>query len=327
MTPDVLAQKIADQSARVGVLMGGMSSERQVSLKSGKAVKQALVDRGWDAVAIDVGPDLPARLREERIDVAWLALHGAFGEDGAVQGLLEVMRIPYTGSGVQASAIAIHKTTTKRLLDGKGVRLPADVSWSPGDPLPTLPLPLICKTPRGGSTLGILKAHTEQELQTALDQLGALDASVLVEQIIEGEEATCAVLDGRPLPVTLIRPVDQYFDFEAKYTEGKTEYLTPAPLPEAVLADIQAQSKAAYEALGLRGVARADYMVDKQGKAWFLEINTLPGMTATSLSPMAAAADGMDFGSLVEHLLRSATLELRPADGSEQWVPGAPAAP
>ncbi len=327
MTPDALPAKLADQSARVGVLMGGMSSERQVSLKSGKAVMQALLDRGWDAVAIDVGPDLPARLRGERIDVAWLALHGAFGEDGAVQGLLEIMRIPYTGSGVQASAVAIHKTTTKRLLAGTGVRLPADVSWKPGDPLPGLPLPLICKTPRGGSTLGILKAHTTEELQRALDQLGSLDASVLVEQIIEGEEATCAVLDGRPLPVTLIRPVDEYFDFEAKYTEGKTEYLTPAPLPETVLADIQAQSKAAYDALGLRGVARADFMIDKDGKAWFLEINTLPGMTATSLSPMAAAADGMDFGHLVEHLLLTAALELRPADGSEQWVPGAPAAP
>lgn len=327
MTPNAVAQKLSAKTARVGVLMGGMSSERQVSLKSGKAVKQALLDRGWDAVGIDVGPDLPAQLRENHIDVAWLALHGAFGEDGAVQGLLEIMRIPYTGSGVQASAIAIHKTTTKRLLQGKGVRLPADVSWSLGDPLPDLPLPLICKTPRGGSTLGILKAHTPLELQQALDQLGSLDASVLVEQIIDGEEATCAVLDGRPLPVTLIRPVDQYFDFEAKYTEGKTEYLTPAPLPSAVVADIQAQSTVAYEALGLRGVARADYMVDREGKAWFLEINTLPGMTATSLSPMAAAADGMDFGTLVEHLLLRATLELRPADGSEQRVPGAQAAP
>lgn len=323
MVPPEIAQKLRNKTARVGVLMGGMSSERQVSLKSGKAVTRALRERGWDAVAIDVTPDLPLRLRDERVDVAWLALHGTFGEDGAVQGLLEIMRVPYTGSGVQASAVAIHKTTTKRLLAGQGVRLPADVSWRPGDPLPTLPLPLICKTPRGGSTLGILKAHTPHQLQAALTELSALDDTVLVEQIIQGDEVTCAVVDGRALPVTLIRPVDQYFDFEAKYTEGKTEYLTPAPLPPQVTRSIQEQSRRAFAALSLRGLARADYIVDNDGQAWFLEINTIPGMTATSLSPMAAAAEGTTFGELVEALLLGASLELRVASQGEQLVPGA----
>ncbi len=324
--PEVAAlqARLSDRTARVGVLMGGRSTERKVSLKSGKAVAEALVRRGWDTVAIDVGPDLPFRLRDERIDVAWIALHGAFGEDGCVQGTLEVMRVPYTGSGVQASAIAMDKVATKRRLADRGVRLPADTAWHAGDPMPQLALPLICKTPRGGSTLGILRAPDAAALEGALAELSKLDDTVLVEQVITGDEITVAVLDGRPLPVTLIRPIgDDFFDFEAKYTEGRTEYITPAPIDDATRIDAQRQAKVAYDALALRGVARADFIVDEAGHAWFLEINTIPGMTATSLSPMAAAAVGIDFDGLVEGVLLAASLGVAEASADEQGAPGA----
>ncbi len=322
---DALQALFRGRKARVGVLLGGMSSERNVSLKSGKAVLGALQRKGWDAVAIDVGPDLPFRLRDEGVDVAWIALHGAFGEDGCVQGTLELMRIPYTGSGVQGSAVAMDKVATKRLLAGQGLRMAADCAWRAGDPLPTqLGFPLITKTPRGGSTLGIQKCADASQLEAALAELSELDDVVLVEQIIKGPEITVAVLSGRALPPTLIRPVtDDFFDFEAKYTEGRTEYITPAPISDAARDDAQAQARAAYAALGLRGVARADFIIDAQDRPWFLEINTIPGMTATSLSPMAAAAVGIDFDTLVEKLLLGATLQVAVADAGQQGKPGA----
>lgn len=289
---------------RVGVLLGGMSTERQISLKSGHAVADALRSRGHDVVEIDVGPDLPFRLREERVDVAWIALHGAFGEDGCVQGLLEVMRIPYTGSGVRGSAVAMDKITTKRLLRGLGVSLPDDRVWRSGDPLPEdLPYPVMAKTPGGGSTIGVWRCDGPGELEDAVRAAAAMGDEVLIEQFVRGEEITVAVLDGRALPVVAIRPEDGFFDFEAKYTKGRTRYLVPAPIPEAVAASASRQAEIAYRALALSGVSRADFIVDDQGTPWFLEINTIPGMTATSLSPMAAGAVGMSFEDLVEALL------------------------
>jgi len=318
--------RVADKTARVGLLYGGMSAERGVSIKSGKAVKAALQRRGWDVVAIDVGPDLPERLRAEKVDVAWLALHGQFGEDGCVQGLLEIMRIPYTGSGVRASAVAMDKVMTKRALRGAGVRLAADAVWRPGQPMPEgLGFPVMCKTPQGGSTIGIQRVEDEGGLEAALLDLAALDSEVLVEQFITGEEITVAVLDGRALPPVLIRPLsdDRFFDFAAKYADGKTEYIVPAPISDEARADATAQALAAYATLGLGGVARADFIIDAQQRAWFLEVNTLPGMTATSLSPMAAGAVGLSFEDLVEAVLRGATLHTRRADPDRVAIPGA----
>lgn len=317
--------RIADRSARVGVLYGGMSSERGVSIKSGKAVLGALLERGWSAVGIDVGPDLPDRLRAEGVDVAWIALHGQFGEDGCVQGLLELMRVPYTGSGVRASAVAMDKVMTKRALRGSGVRLVPDAVWRPGQPLPTgLGLPLICKTPQGGSTIGIIKVESAEALAPALASLAELDAEVLVERFVTGEEITVAMLEGEALPVVSIRPVGAgaLFDFAAKYTEGRTEYIVPGPISAAAAADATAQALAAWGALGLRGVARADFIIDADDQAWFLEVNTLPGMTATSLSPMAAGAVGLSFPGLVERVLQAATLHTRRADPERVARPG-----
>lgn len=303
----------------IGVLKGGMSSERKVSLKSGAAVADALRKRGHTVVEIDVGPELPRRLREERIDIAWIALHGAFGEDGCVQGLLEIMRIPYTGSSASASAMAMDKISTKRMLgDVPGMKLPGDRVWRAGDEIPSdITYPIVAKTPTGGSTIGVYICRDLGELMSALAACVEWNDEVLLEEMITGEEITVAVLDGVAMPVVAIRPVDGFFDFEAKYTKGQTEYLVPAPIAESIAQHAQAQAVASYRALSLCGIARADFIVDAAGIPWFLEVNTIPGMTATSLSPMAAAALGVSFEELVERLMRSACLHLQPAAESD----------
>jgi len=299
----------------VGVLMGGMSSERPISLKSGRAVAQALRSRGHRVVEIDVGPDLPEQLLAHDVDVAWLALHGAFGEDGCVQGLLEIMRIPYTGTGVRGSAMAIDKIATKRMLRGTVVRLPDDAVWHKGDPTPTnLTYPVVAKTPQGGSTIGIHMCANETELGAALADCERFEDAVLLEQFIDGEEITVALLDGNALPVVSIRPVSGFFDFDAKYTKGQTEYLVPAPIDPVIATTAQDHAEIAFRTMGLAGFARADFIVDEDGTPWFLEINTIPGMTATSLTPMAANATGMSFEDLVETALERAQLHTDRSD-------------
>jgi D-alanine-D-alanine ligase len=297
----------------VGVLLGGISPERPISLKSGAAVLRALQSRGWNAVPIDVGADLPEKLRSAGVTVAWLALHGPLGEDGCVQGLLEVMRIPYTGSGVRGSAIAMDKIATKRMLRGLDVPMAADRVWRKGDPFPEdMRFPLMVKTPEGGSTIGIKKCHDPAELEAGLLYCLEFADEVLLEEFVAGDEITVAVLHGRPLPVVAIVPENEFFDFEAKYTKGKTRYVVPAPIAPEIATRAQESAVRAYAALGLSGVARADFIVDAQGTPWFLEINTLPGMTETSLSPMAAGQIGMTFEDLVESLLADAKLHVLP---------------
>ena len=293
----------------IAVLMGGMSSERPISMKSGKAVAAALRSRGHTVVEIDVGPNLPADLREHNIDVAWLALHGSFGEDGCVQGLLEIMRIPYTGSGVRASAIAMDKIATKRILRGTDIPLPEDTVWNQGEATPkNLTYPVVAKTPNGGSTIGIHICDNEETLTAALDDCGRFEPCVLLEQFVAGKEITVALIDGEPMPVVEIRPAEGFFDFEAKYTKGQTEYLVPAPIDPVIAATAQQYAQTAFRAVGLSGIARADFIVDNDGIPWFLEINTIPGMTATSLTPMAAGAKGTSFEDLVEICLKGAQL-------------------
>ena len=304
-----------NKNLTVGVLMGGMSSERPISLKSGKAVAEALRSRGYSVVEIDVGPSTPAELVEHKVDVAWLALHGSFGEDGCIQGLLEIMRIPYTGSGVRASAIAMDKIATKRLLRGTAVNLPDDTVWRTGDAIPDdLRYPVVTKTPNGGSTIGIHICNDKQELRAALEDCGQFEADVLLEQFVAGREITVAVLDGAALPVVEIRPLSGHFDFEAKYTKGQTEYLVPAPIDPVIAATAQQHAEIAYRTVGLSGVSRADFIVDAEGIPWFLEINTIPGMTATSLTPMSAGATGISFEDLVEMSVKSSQLHIERGD-------------
>lgn len=302
---------IVKETAVVGVLLGGLSPERPISLKSGHAVTAALKRRGWNVVEIDVGPDLPAQLVAHGVTVCWLALHGILGEDGCVQGLCEVMRLPYTGSGVRGSAIAMDKVATKRMLRGSGIPMAADAVWRAGDAFPEgVTYPVMAKTPEGGSTLGIRKCHDRAELEAALDYCVGFAPEVLLEQFVAGDEITVAVLEGEPLPVVSIVPNTEFFDFEAKYTKGKTTYVAPAPIDPAIAAAAQRSARIAYRTLNLSGVARADFIVDAAGTPWFLEINTLPGMTETSLSPMAAGVVGMSFDDLVERLLIGARVHV-----------------
>lgn len=304
----------------IGVLMGGMSTERQISLESGRAVLAALLERGHRAVPVDVGPGLAATLLDARVDVAWIALHGRFGEDGCVQGLLEVMGIPYTGSGVQASAIAMDKLATKRAVAGcTEIVMAADVVVRRGEPLPAeLPLPAVVKPAVGGSSIGIAVVRTQAERDRAVAAALELDGIVLVEAFVEGLEITVAVLDGVPLPVVAIQPVDGWFDLDAKYTKGKTVYTVPAPIPAGAAAKAQAAAVAAYRQIGCQGLSRADFILPAGPDVdpIFLEINTLPGMTPTSLSPMAAGEVGIGFNELCERILKGAhrmPFEVEPA--------------
>lgn len=299
---------MVERHHRVGVLMGGLSAERDISLKSGQAVAEALRARGWDVVEIDVGRDLPRRLTEERVDVAWVALHGRFGEDGCVQGLLEVMGIPYTDSGVRASAVAMDKIATKRALrDMDGIVLARDGLARADQPLPDVPLPAITKPSVGGSTIGMTICRTPEELRRGVEAALRLHDEVLVEELVEGDEITVAVLDGRALPVVRIMPDSGFFDFEAKYTKGRTRYEVPAAISAEAARKAGEAAVAAARALGCRGLCRVDFIVrHADDQPVFLEVNTIPGMTATSLSPMAAAAVGIGFEELVERVLLGA---------------------
>ncbi len=300
---------MVERGNRIGVLEGGLAAERKVSLKTGAAVAGALRRRGWDVVQIDVGRDLPQRLLEERVDVAWLALHGRFGEDGCVQGLLEVMGVPYTGSGVRASAVAMDKLATKRAVAGvPGVVMADDHVLVRGEPVSAdIALPCVVKPLVGGSTIGITLARTRDELERGVEAAWQLHPEVLIEAYVAGEEITVAVVDGEALPVVRILPDSGFFDYEAKYTKGLTRYEVPAQIADATAQAAQAAAVAVYRALGCRGLSRADFIVRADGAPVFREINTLPGMTETSLSPMAAGARGMSFEDLVEHILHGAT--------------------
>lgn len=304
MTRDELKHK------RIGVLLGGLSAEREISLRTGRAVLAALERNGYTAVAIDAGRDLAQRLAAEQIEVAFIALHGRFGEDGTVQGLLELLDIPYTGSGVLASSVAMDKIATKKFLLHEGIPTPAFHTYALGEERSTLlagitSWPVIAKPAHEGSTIGVTVARDPEELTRALDAALQYDTTVLIEEFISGAEATVSVLDGIPLPIIQVVPKSGFYDFTSKYTAGQTEYLLPAPLPPAVYAAMQRHAANAIRALGCKGAARADFMI-RGDELFCLEVNTIPGMTETSLLPKAAAAAGIPFDELVLRLLEGA---------------------
>lgn len=298
---------------RIGVLMGGLSGEREVSLRTGRAVLAALEEKGYRVAAIDAGRDLALRLLEAQIDVAFVALHGRYGEDGTVQGLLELMGIPYTGSGVLASSLAMDKRMTKRLLEQAGIPVAEGEVFCAGDDLEDFVArerryPVVAKPNREGSTLGVTIAQTPEELRTGLEEALAHDAVVLVETYVAGAELTVGVLGGMPLPVIQIVPKSGFYDYTSKYTAGQTEYLLPAPIPALLTRDLQRAAEEACRVLGCRGAARVDFIAGEDG--WVcLEVNTIPGMTGTSLLPKAAAEAGIPFGDLCEQLLLDAGLD------------------
>lgn len=300
---------------RIAVLLGGMSSERVISLKTGHAIFGALKRRGFDVVEIDVGPDVAEQLRRERIEVAFMALHGAFGEDGCMQGLLEVMGIPYTGSGVMASAVAMDKRITKELLKFHGVSTP---SWTEvtteqlakGQPSIDFDFPVVVKPVTEGSTVGIHIVPEQAQLEEALIDSRQFGNRLLIEQFISGREVTVGVLDGQVLPAIEIVPHSGFFDFEAKYTVGQTDYLLPAPIGEALTARCQELALQTYRAVACEGVARVDIRIREDGACFVLEINTIPGMTETSLIPKAARHLGMSFEDVCERILAGARLKI-----------------
>jgi D-alanine-D-alanine ligase len=308
---------------RVGVLFGGRSAERQVSIMSGTGVLQALTERGVDAHAFDPGTQSLAQLTAAGFDRVFIALHGRFGEDGTIQGVLEWLRIPYTGSGIQASSIAIDKVTTKRIWEYEELPTPAwqvltaNTDWK--RVVAELGDALIVKPAREGSTIGISKVltHDHDELAVAYQEAVKHDDIVLVEELVRGRELTCAVLGegagARALPLIEIRAPQENYDYHNKYFSDDTQYLCPAPLSADLTREIQQLCIRGYNAVGASGWGRVDVMlhVDARGDLpYLLEVNTSPGMTSHSLVPMAAKAVGMSYGDLVLEILSHASLKV-----------------
>ena len=290
-----------------------MSTERQVSFKSGKAVLAALKSKGYEVVAIDVGRDIDQVLRREGIDTAFPVLHGKWGEDGSIQGLLECMGIPYAGPSVFGAALTMDKEVTLRLLEGHGVPVPKGVVWTTERgrcEASALPMkgPWIVKPVREGSSFGVTRVTDPSGLGDAVEAALRLDDRALVEELLDGPELTVGVLEGRALPVVEIAPKDGWFDFERKYTKGMTEYFVPARISAQLTSKVQEIALQAAILTRCTTSCRVDVMAGGARGPRVLEVNTIPGMTGTSLLPMAAAAVGVDFPSLCERLLLAARL-------------------
>ncbi len=309
---------------KVGVLFGGKSAERDISILSGTGVLQALKEKGVDAHAFDPGTQSVAELAAAGFDRVFIALHGRFGEDGTIQGVLEWLRIPYTGSGVQASSIAIDKVTTKRIWEYEELPTPAwqvltaQTDWK--RVVAELGDALIVKPAREGSTIGITKVltHDNDELALAYAEAVKHDDLILVEELVRGRELTCAVLGegahARALPLVEIRAPSENYDYQAKYFSDETQYLCPAPIDADLAFEIQQLCVRAYTSLGASGWGRVDVMlhVDARGDLpYLLELNTSPGMTSHSLVPMAAKATGLSYADLVLEIAASASLKVR----------------
>lgn len=292
---------------RVAVLFGGKSAEREVSLKSGNAVLSALQAGGVDAFGIDVGDDFLQRLAREKIDRAFIVLHGRGGEDGSMQGLLECAGIPYTGSGILASALAMDKLRTKQVWHSLGLPTPRHaVLTSQADceaAATELGFPLIVKPAHEGSSIGMAKVESVEALIAAWQDAARYDSQVLVEQWIAGPEYTIAVLRGEVLPPIGLGTPHTFYDYDAKYLADDTQYRIPCGLSAEKEAELKELTARACEAVGTQGWARADVMQDASGQFWLLEVNTVPGMTDHSLVPMAARAAGLDFQQLVLAIL------------------------
>ena len=307
---------------KVAVLMGGSSAEREVSLMSGNGVLQALRSRGVDAHAFDPSERDLVELKREGFACCFIALHGRFGEDGTVQGALELLGIPYTGSGVMASSVAIDKVMAKRVLLAEGLPTPKYVLLRQGafdsaavDALADeLGLPLIVKPAREGSSIGLTKVTERSGLAAAVARAAQLDADILCEQFIDGDEVTCPVLgsggQARALPVIRIEAPEGNYDYQNKYFTNTTKYLVPCELPAGEERVIQQLVLKMFDTLHCRGWARADVMIDKATrKPYLLEINTSPGMTSHSLVPMSARAEGLSYEDLCLAVLRTASLD------------------
>lgn len=326
-----MSADLKKEFGKVGVLFGGRSAEREVSLMSGTGVLKALQSKGVDAHGFDPGERSLAELAAEKFDRVFIALHGRYGEDGTLQGVLEQLGIPYTGSGVMASAIGMDKVMTKRIWLSHGLPTPRfivlDSKDSTGEDLRKVPeelgLPLMLKAPHEGSTIGISKVTSEAEMQGGFDLCAKYDEVVLAEEFVSGRELTVPVLgkgrNARALPIVEIRAPQGNYDYQNKYFSDDTQYLCPAPLDEELTRRIQSIAVRAFNAVNCAGWARVDFMLRaSDNEPFLLEINTSPGMTGHSLVPMSAKAAGVSYEDLCVEILRSAGLELKP---SKDWKP------
>ncbi len=306
------------KSMRIGVLMGGRSGEREISLKSGARVLESLLSQGLDAVEIDVGLDISARLVAEKIDVALIMLHGRYGEDGTIQGLLEQLDIPYTGSGVLASALAMNKIVSKKLFGLEGIPTPeyveipseADIDEAVEVIREKLSFPVVVKPVDEGSSLGVIIASDEAKLREALKEDLEKYSAVFAEEYVKGTSITVGIVgvgrSTRALPVLELKAGNEFYNYEAKYTPGMTEFICPARLEKRVYDLTQSYALKAHNCLGCRGFSRVDMEVDESGTPYVLEVNTIPGMTKLSDLPAEAEEDGMSYSELVNVILSSA---------------------
>lgn len=298
--------------SRIAVLFGGPSGEREISLESGRNVLQALQAQGLDAVGIDAMPGtLPEQLKASGARIVFNMLHGRFGEDGIVQGCLEALGLPYTGSGVLASSLAMDKLRTKWLWKGAGLPTPDFRMIEPDFAdwpalVAELGLPMMIKPIREGSSLGISKVNTANDLPTAVAEARRFDQVIIAERFVRGREVTAGILNGQALPVIRLETSREFYDYTAKYLVDDTRYLIPSGLGEALESHVQKLALTAFAVVGCRGWGRVDFMVDGDGQPWLIEINTVPGMTSHSLVPMAAKAVGIEFGELARRILDAA---------------------
>jgi len=303
---------------RIGILMGGLSAERDISIRSGLAVYQGLQELGYNVVLVDVGRDIVDVIKKEKVKIAFLALHGGTGENGAIQGLLDVIGVPYTGSGVLASALAMDKEASKKIFMHHGlsvapfvvVERPAKKSGKGVSYVPSFPLPWVVKPSTEGSSIGVSIVKEEGGLKEAVDKAFAFGPRVIIEKFIKGREIHIAVLGDRVLGGVEVRPSLEFYNYEAKYTSGLTEYIIPPGIDGAVYENTKSMALKTFQALGCSGAARVDFIVEEGSHTpYVLEVNTLPGMTTTSLLPKIAGSAGMDFKGLVEEILRLAVKE------------------
>lgn len=301
---------------KIAVLMGGPSREREVSLRSGKAISLALQAKGYQVIEITDMDDLPGRLKADSINAVFIALHGRFGEDGTVQGILEEAGWVYTGSDSKASYTALHKDLAKAEFRRAGLMTP---EWFSGcfnkcieleKKLKGMPFPIVLKPIDEGSSIGLEILRSKDNLPQAFERILRFSSHILVEQFIEGRELTVGVLGEQPLPIVEIKTDRSFYDYEAKYTPGHTQYEVPAQLPADIYSQIQTIGLKAHQALKCRDLSRVDILLDRNNTPWVLEVNTIPGFTQTSLLPKAARAAGISFEDLCERIIQMAIKRL-----------------
>ncbi len=304
---------------KVLVLMGGISTEREISLKSGTAVAKALIEAGYSVETLDVQPNNLDEIRKTNPDVVYLTTHGKGGEDGCIQGMLEWMGIPYTGPGVTASAVCMDKALTKKILIQSGIPTPKSVEYSveecanrekiKNELIEKLGMPMVLKSPCQGSSIGVVIVRDESSVLDAIDEVFKYGDILLGEQFISGVEISVPVMGNKELevyPIIEIVPTSEFYDFESKYTPGMSQHIIPARISDKAAEKVNKYAAEAYKKTGCRGVSRIDFIVDENGEPYVIEINTLPGMTETSLVPDSARHMGIEFPQLVDKIVRLA---------------------